>query len=211
MPHKEIRGIPSVTQIIGALNKPWLHKWYGKYGTEHCEKIKKTSQQFGRRIHSLIEANILAGRVANSRKFLAGKMVHNFDSWKKKEGFRFVCVEPSSPLISSEYGYQGTFDAIGYLNQSPNMWIFDWKTSNRLDETVGLQLSAYAYLYGEKVGWQHSVWEHIPNGYAVRLDKETGKLETHLFHDLKYYFDVFVSLILPYQFMTKTGGWEKPE
>lgn len=213
MPHKEIGGIPSVTQIIGALNKPWLHMWYGKYGTAYCEKIKTGSQRIGSRIHLLIEANLRSGRKPKLQGYTYSKIIKNFDEWKERSGFTYASIEPEEPLRSKIYCYQGTYDAIGYLKETKDqLWICDWKTSNQVDETFGLQLSAYAWLYGESNGWSESeIWSRIPNGLAVRLDKKTGKVEPHVYDGLQHYFEVFKSLILPYQFMTKTGGWEKPK
>lgn len=213
MPHKELEGIPSVTQIIGALNKPWLHRWYGKYGTKYCEKVKKESQEVGTRIHSLLEELLLSGKIPRVQGSIEKEILKNFKEWIKSSGFRAVSIEPEDPLISKIYCYQGTYDALGYLKEPKDkLWICDWKTSKQVDETFGVQLSAYAWLYGENQGWtEQQVWSTIPDGIALRLDKETGEVEPHVYEGLQHYFEVFKSLILPYQFLTKTGGWAKPE
>lgn len=212
MPHKEVAGYPSVTQIIGCLNKPFLLRWYGKFGNEYCEHVKKTSQQTGSRVHALIEGYLRTGRKENSAKFVAGKIVKNFRTWSKETGFTPVSIEPEEPLKSQTYGYQGTYDAIGYFKDSKQLWPCDWKTSKQVDETFGLQLSAYAWLYGENQGWtEQQTWATMPDGLALRLDKSTGKVEPHVYDGLQHYFEVFKSLILPYQFLNKTGGWAKPE
>jgi hypothetical protein len=210
--YKHGNEIPSVTTILACLNKPFLYRWYAKYGWDYCEHVKEVSQRFGTRIHSLVEANLKTGRSTRNESRIAGKIIKNFEEWRNSSGFKAVSIEPQEPLVSKVYGYQGTYDAIGYFKDSKELWMCDWKTSKQVDDTFGLQLSAYAWLYGENQGWtEQQVWATIPNGLALRMDKQTGKVEPHVYEHLQYYFDVFKSLILPYQFLNKLGGWKKPE
>lgn len=213
MPHKEVvqDGIvlPSVTQIIGVLQKDFLLRWYGRYGTAHCEKVKREAANFGTEVHDAI-TSYLQG--STSLQFTDGRREKAFQSWLEwyqNSGFNIVDFEPKEPVKSLKYGYQGTYDAIGNFADS-KLWVADWKTSSQMSATFGLQLAAYAYAYGESHGWEEDeTWEKMPNGLIVRIDKETARAEVKEFLGLKRYFSVFKSLIEPYKFVHGLGEWEK--
>lgn len=132
---------------------------------------------------------------------------NNFVTWYKESGLEVVNAEPEDAVISKRYNFQGTWDFIGKKNGI--ILVADWKTSNSLYETVGLQLSAYAHLFGEAQGWSdEEIFKKIPNGLAVRIDKKTHKVYPKEYTGLKHYFDVFKYLIPAYEFQTQTGAWD---
>lgn len=214
MPHKHVDGYPSVTEIINVLDKPGLCMWYGKYGTAECNKIKNESAKFGTNVHSLIEAFLTGqpgGVLPVDEMPTAEEMAcfSSFQQWYNTSGLSPICMEPEES-VKSKFGFQGTWDFIG--RKDGTILVADWKTSNQLYDTVGLQLAAYAQLYGESQGWDgERIWRTIPNGLAVRIDKKTAKVYTKWYEGLRFYFDVFHSLLLPYQFVHHTGAWEKPD
>lgn len=211
MPHKEVDGYPSVTQVINVLDKPGLCIWYGKYGTAECNRIKNAAAKFGTHVHSLIEAYLTKGPegVLEADELPSPEEIacfNSFKEWYKTSDLSPLSLEPSDPVISKTYGYQGTWDFVG--KHKAQVIVADWKTSNQLYDTVGLQLAAYANLYGESQGWDKAtIWKNIPDGLAVRIDKETAKVYTKWYTGLNFYFDVFESLLLPYQFAARKGAW----
>ena len=222
MPHKTVvKGginIPSVTQIIGCLDKPGLYNWYGKYGTEECNRIKIESGLFGTAVHDLIEQFITG--VTKPMEWpesvdqdKARRCAENFKTWYKTSGLEVINAEPEDAVYSKRHNFQGTWDFIGKgYKGSPVILVCDWKTSNSLYETVGLQLSAYAQLFGEDQGWKdEETFKYIPDGLAVRIDKKTEKVYPKMFTGMKHYFDVFKHLIPAYEFHTQTGAWDHRE
>ena len=219
MPHKVmVRGgvnVPSVTQIIGALDKPGLYNWYGKFGTEECNRIKTESALFGTVVHDMIEQYIT--KMSKTIEFpesvdqdKARECATNFAEWYETSGLEVINAEPEDAVYSKRYNFQGTWDFIG--RKQGVMLAADWKTSNQLYETVGLQLSAYAHLFGESQGWSdEEIFKNIPNGLAVRIDKKSAKVYTKEYTGLKHYFDVFKHLIPVYEFHTQTGDWDHRE
>jgi hypothetical protein len=217
VPHKEIvhKGIriPSVTQVIGCLDKPALYAWYGKYGNEECNRIKTTSANFGTAVHSHIDQYITKrgdGLVAYPEG-VDGEMVtkcfDNFKAWYDQSGMAVISAEPEDAVISKRYNFQGTWDFIGTRNGV--LLPADWKTSNQLYDSVGLQLAAYAYLYGEQQGWaEDRIFQSMPDGLGVRIDKKTAKVYEKVYTGLGFYFDVFKHLLHVYQFHTRTGAWD---
>ena len=219
MPHRELHKggvrIPSVTQVIGCLDKPGLYAWYGKYGNEECNKIKTESALFGTAVHEMIDQAIM--KVSRPIEFpesvdqaKAKECAVNFIEWYKTSGLEVISAEPEDAVYSKRYNFQGTWDFIG--TRKGIMLSADWKTSNQLYETVGLQLSAYAHLYGEAQGWSdEDIFKKIPDGLAVRVDKKTAKVYTKEYTGLKHYFEVFKHLIYAYEFHTQTGAWDHRE
>lgn len=112
-------------------------------------------------------------------------------------------------VVSKRFVYQGTFDFLGTNNKIEGLCIADWKTSNKIDDTYGLQLALYAGAYGEQVGWTpEETWKRITHGLTVRLDKRTNQLEHKVYDDLPYLYRVATALREPYDYRNKVGAWE---
>jgi hypothetical protein len=112
-------------------------------------------------------------------------------------------------VVSKKYVYQGTFDFLGTTNKFEGLGLFDWKTSNKIDDTYGLQIALYAYAYGEQKGWTETeTWDRIRYGGSVRLDKYTHQLEYQLYDNLPYLFRVASALREPYDYRNLVGAWE---
>jgi hypothetical protein len=187
MPHKRIKNkrgkdIPSVTEIIGILDKPFLRYWYGKLGTEECEKIKRESAEYGTSLHEQISL-WLKGVVPLTEEY--GALAQAFIRSYNRDP---VEVEPEEPYVSKKYGYQGTFDWVE-KDADGTLVIADLKVTGAMHKEHGLQLAAYANLYNEKHGTD------INYGRIYRLDKKTGKLQIKEFPNLEPYWKVFKCLI----------------
>lgn len=207
MPHKTVtdkdgNDIPSVTTIISTINKPFLNYWYGKYGTAYCERKKRESQEHGTAMHELIEAYLL-NRKTEKQVGILHKGFCEFKKWHKKQNWEIVLLEPKVPMQCHcfEYPFQGTFDAL--VKEYEEYKLYDWKTSNAHYPEAGLQLAAYAHLVECNMG------KLVNEGTAVRIDKETGKIDPKTYFSLPKYFNVFKSLIPVYQFVNSKGEWKK--
>lgn len=219
MPHKVVVkngiNIPSVTTIISCLDKPGLYSWYGKYGTEECNRIKNESAAFGTSVHDHIDRYI-SNEPERPIYYADGvdvemvlKCFNSFKEWYEPSGLEVISAEPEDAPISKRHNFQGTWDFIGRRKGSNLILPADWKTSNSLYNTVGLQLAAYAQLYGEQQGWSdEETFKRLPDGLAVRIDKKTAKVYPKEYTGLKYYFEVFKHLIPAHEFHTNSGAWD---
>lgn len=188
MPHHEIEGIPSVTQVIGILNKPFLLKWYATNGWDKCEAIKRESAELGSAVHDSI-ANYLQGKEVNQD----GKIGQLFNQWKDWHGtvkFEPLLVEPEEPLIST-LGFQGTPDAVAMIDGT--LTICDWKTSSMIDDLHGLQLAAYSKLYEEKYG------EFPEYGIIVNPNKKGRKAKVRYWDNMRELWPIFEALLKVYK------------
>jgi hypothetical protein len=206
LPHTEcfIDGVwlPSVTTILSAQPKPWLQVWRDKCGSL-AERKTKLAGQIGDEFHRCIEQYLDTGTFAVSNgsdgfptsctERVTGMMKSFIDWAVNVDG---VVHSTELKVISKQYTYSGTFDAIGTLNGKP--MIFDWKSSARIYDDYELQLAAYAQAYNEGL---HSsgmdiIHKGIKEGIIVHVskDKPRYKLTTKTFKLGKRAFKEFLKL-----------------
>lgn len=154
---------PSVTTVVGYF-KPLetfesLMKWSNFLGFKHKDYIKERDNKaaFGTAVHETV-----AGLLTNTPvdKSVSDSLTINYladyaDAIKYFE--RFMMAEMIHPIdtifseetiVSEKLGYAGTIDWLGtYKNKT---FLFDFKTSSSMHETMKLQLSAYRKLLKEE-------------------------------------------------------------
>lgn len=170
MPHRDyiVDGIkwPSVTEVLSSEPKPWLERWYAKYGRNRCEQKARAAAAFGTKVHGYIDEFISGKPVLldlNTRRLNA--VVPKFTQWCSENVSEVVCSERH--VESKRYMYHGTFDAIIKLKSSPRtLTLVDWKTSNGISDTMGVQLAAYANAIEESMGLK------VKNGLIVLVSKK---------------------------------------
>lgn len=168
MPHKDYihtdgKALPSVTEILNGQPKPWLEKWKLKWGVL-AERKTQAANNVGNAFHTRAECYV-KGSLFNpleSRRLVG--MTNVFLKWVKDT--KFIAKETELHVVSDIYGYHGTFDAVGYLNNKPTPILFDWKTGSSIYPDMALQLSAYAQAYWEQTGI------NIKKGIIVHVSKD---------------------------------------
>ena len=149
---------PSVTTILDAQPKPWLERWYCKWGRLADYKTRAASN-IGTAFHKCVETNT---RLPDNAR--VDKMFNNFVNWADTIG---LCIkEKELHVVSDIYHYHGTFDATGTLGKSKELLIFDWKTSSAIYSDMALQMSAYAQAYFEQSGIR------VKRGIIVHVSKD---------------------------------------
>ena len=153
---------PSVTTVVGYF-KPLetfesLMKWSNFLGFKHKDYIKERDNKaaFGTAVHETVAGLLTSTPVDKS---VSDSLTINYladyaDAIKYFE--RFMMVEMIHPIdtifseetiVSEKLGYAGTIDWLGtYKNKT---FLFDFKTSSSMHETMKLQLSAYRKLLKE--------------------------------------------------------------
>ena len=198
MPHKkvEINGvvIPSVTQVLGIIDKPFLKLWFGKLGTAECQRLLKEANATGTAVHEAIH-QYLKGEMHDDFYY---DYISSFREWKEFHNFKPIVLEPPEPLIDTNLGYQGTFDAVGRADEE--MCICDWKTSSRISQEAPLQLAAYANLWNNGI---HGTSLFVTTGWIVRIDKKTKKLDAKKFEHLDKIFPVFEACLKVWKFINE--------
>lgn len=194
MGHKDtiLNGVklPSVTEILGVIRKPYLERWRGALGNRECDAIQKQSTDIGHKFHEAVEKDLQG--IAITLEPEVAKMFFVWKEWADKNKLNCLPEHIEKTVISTEHQYAGSPDAIGFINNDPTLILFDWKTSNRVDFCeYAMQLSAYAQAIKETLGIE------LKDGRIVRVDKpfkvEKITLEDILIEDLPSHFDDFLA------------------
>ncbi len=150
---------PSVTEIIGVLDKPSLRYWFGQQvyrafaadpGMSEKDALNapyRKSEQAkarGTAVHSIVEV---------------AKNIEDFEAWLQKQseiykgyGMAFLqwmkdahptIIEHERTVVSRKFGYAGTLDLLATLNGNGQRIIVDCKTGKDIYSEAFLQLSAY--------------------------------------------------------------------
>ena len=205
IPHTEtiINGEkwPSVTEIVGLLNKPWKESWQRRVGFEEADRISTEAINLGTNVHGMIDTFCSEGQLKSCGYTEQEKKL--FDSWfdwiHKTD---FVIAARELKLINQKDKYAGTFDAI-LINEKTSDWVLtDWKVSNSDDHTRILQLAGYAKAYLEQEK------RRLKKGMIVRIDKK-GKIHVTKINNLWKYVPLFLSLRKLYDFVNKKGKYNK--
>lgn len=144
----EGKEVPSVTTILGIINKPYLLKWANNLGLrgKSLADENKYTLGIGSLFHAKIEGLLKNVEVdtfgyTKEQKEMAEVCFNKFLKWKKSKKIKVIYVEKS--FVSSR-GYGGTIDAFLEIDGVPT--IIDWKTSKAISSDYYIQLSAYIQL-----------------------------------------------------------------
>lgn len=144
--------VPSVTTVLGILNKPALLEWAWKLGTEGIDykAIRDTAADIGSLAHYLILCH-LKGIEPDTSEYSqqvidkAETCLIKFWDWEKGHTLKPTLIE--TPLVSELYRFGGTPDWFGLIDGVDEM--VDFKTGKGLYVEFFYQLAAYNQLLQE--------------------------------------------------------------
>ena len=119
---------PSITTVLGELNKAAIQKWRKRVGETEANKISGKASRRGTRLHSVCEKYI-----QNKEKYLNGETPHIVELFKTIEPF-FERVDNVQgvelALYSEHFGIAGRTDCIAEFDGT--LSVIDYKTSNKI-------------------------------------------------------------------------------
>lgn len=154
--------LPSVTQILSPYSS-----------LEFVDRdLLERAAAFGTHVH---EACHLFSQDALDRESLDSELAPYVDAWAAfLEDTGAVVLLSEQRVVSEQYGYAGTLDAIVWWGKSKRL--IDIKSSTGVPKTVGPQTAGYAQAYREQTG------EPIRDRYCVQL-KPDGTYRSHKLSD----------------------------
>ncbi len=204
--HYQVEGFdelfPSVTNVLGVINKPGLAPWARNSALESVQKAllaragmtesittewvadvidqarqtpdfkRDQAAGFGTQAHELID-RIIQGLEPEVPPELEA-VVNNFMAWRAASGIDIRLTE--AMLYSAKYRYAGSADAIAY--RDGKLILLDWKTGNGIYPEYGLQVAAYAKALEEMTG------EPVSEAWTVRLGRTGPDFESQRVVDL---------------------------
>lgn len=160
-----------------------------------------SSASFGTKVHKWIEDYMLTGTfpiLPTDEYANVGMCVESVKKFLTDAKISPTAVEVIKPelfVYSEKYGYAGSADFVCAKND--NVYLFDWKTSNRYYINYALQLAAYAKGIEELYGL------HIKKASCVVFGKEKVEYDVHTYTDteLDYYFELFKACLVMHNFV----------
>lgn len=180
--------IPGVTTIIGRFKESGaLIRWAynrGKNGLELYDSRDKAAE-LGTIVHSMVEAYINGKSWDDLIKDLSRddyeSVMSAFTAFREWfEGNKFKVLEQEIQLVSEEYQFGGTPDAIAEDTKG-RIVLLDWKTSDGIYTDYMYQLAAYQILWNE-----NNPDRQLTGGsHLCRFAKRHGDFAHHYFSDLQ--------------------------
>lgn len=193
--------VPSVTTVLGILNKPALLEWAWQCGCKGLDykAIRDQAADIGTLVHYLIMRE-LKGEKPDTSGYSAQDIekaencLLKFYEWQKTNKLVPLFVE--TPLISEEYKFGGTIDCFGAVNGE--VMLLDFKTGKAIYPEMFYQLAAYAHLLHE-------------NGHLVKTAKilRIGREESEDFEErtmttLDKQWEIFLHCLAVYNLQKET-------
>jgi len=144
--------VPSVTTILGILNKPALLEWAWQMGCQGLDykAIRDDAASVGTLAHYFIMCYLRSEKPDTSEYSQADidraeNCLIKFWDWEKGHKIESILVE--TPLVSEEYQFGGTIDFFGKVDGQPTL--VDFKTGKAIYPEFFYQLAAYEQLLAE--------------------------------------------------------------
>jgi hypothetical protein len=168
----------------------------GKSGKDRLYEETEKAADIGTCAHGMVELDIKEVSpdeiVDYALKILPDKGMRDkawsafyaYKSWAKN--FDVKIIEQEIHLVSEQYQYGGTPDAIGLIGNQ--IVLLDWKTSSSVYSDHLIQLAAYEHL------WNENNPERPINGgcHLLRFDKDNGDFAHHYYAQLNDEWEQFV-------------------
>ena len=172
--------LPSMTTVIGMLDKPALLGWANKVGREGLtlEEARETALTIGKAAHTLIEAYCKGEEISDEARAsipddmleAADRCFNEFAEWARAVDLQPISVE--EPLVSEELRLGGTPDCIARV--MGRVVLIDWKTSASIWPEHLIQAAGYRVLWEEN--YPETKIERIE---LLRLGKDAPSFDHH--------------------------------
>ena len=206
MPHpkqgyrdKDGKKIPGVTTIIGRFKESGGLLWWAYAQGQANERgeigglyeKRDEAGDAGTLAHALVEAYIdktpAPGLPDNEVGRLAIQGFQNYMTWQQDNGL--VVVEQEMGMVSEEYKFAGTPDAVAF-NGRGQLALIDWKNSSGIYRDYLLQLAAYIILWNEN----HPDQPIDGGAHICRFSKTHADFEHRFFENLDDETEMFLLL-----------------
>lgn len=186
--------VPGTTTVIGRFKDAGgLLQWafqQGKAGKNHLYEEAEKAADIGTMAHAMVEAHVkgddpesIFNGEADEAKDKARNAFKEYLEWAAQTDVRITDQEMH--LVSEEYRFGGTPDAIGIIGNS--LCLLDWKTSNAVYPDHAIQLAAYRQLWNEN----HPDNPLTGASYLLRFSKNYPDFEARKFGDLSEAWEIF--------------------
>jgi hypothetical protein len=202
------KRLPSVTTILGLINKPYLVEWAWKMGTEGIDykKVRDNAGTVGTIAHYLVLCHLkgLTPDLSSYSQMDIDKATKvcfkKYLDWEKENKIEPILIE--HPMVSEIFGYGGTIDCLAKLNGE--LILIDHKTAKGIYPEMFTQLSAYVQLLKENN-------YEVVNSRILRIGRDDAEgFEQKIMVNLENHWNYFYHLLQAYKLQNiinrKSGG-----
>ncbi len=101
--------MPSVTEIVGIIAKPYLDSWKRKIGFEEADRIMNEAASLGRETHDMVDEFLKTGFLSGcNRSERSRKLFDSWFKWWEKSGYNLIVAEKH--LVSIKHKFHGSAD-----------------------------------------------------------------------------------------------------
>lgn len=210
--------IPGTTTVIGRFkDSGGLIQWAYKQGREHGDlsargkdaprhlyDVSGKAADIGTAAHSMVEAHIngddpeaaLSALMGEGEDFAtkARSAFNAYLEWASMTRIELLSNYQEIQLVSEEYQFGGTPDAIGRINGK--VVLIDWKTSNGVYQDYLIQLAAYKHLIenGVRMDTREPLGLTIEGFHLCRFAKEHADFGHHHYPNLDEAWEAFTHM-----------------
>jgi len=195
--------VPGVTTVIGILDKPALLHWAWEQGKAGLDlyKTRDKAASIGTIAHYMAECEIKGIKPdldAYSKDDIdkAETAFLAFLDFIKSNPIKVILSERQ--FVSERNMFGGTVDIYGEMGGKK--CLIDLKTSKGVYPEMVIQLAAYANMLKEN-------GHEVEGCHLLRIDKETGNFEHHVYTDLSRHWGLFLALLPVYRLRKEI--WKK--
>jgi hypothetical protein len=180
--------VPSVTTVLGILDKPALIQWAWSLGMkgEDYQKVRDNAADIGTLAHGMVMAHLTGTEFDKSEYSPAdvdkaeNSLIKYWD-WEKGHKIEIIAVE--KPMVSEVYKFGGTIDCLAMVDG--DLTLIDHKTGKAIYSEMFYQLAAYKQLLAEN-------GQQIANARILRIGRDdTEGFEERQMIDLDRHFELF--------------------
>jgi len=163
--------LPSVTTVLGILQKPALLEWAWKLGMEGIDykKVRDQTADIGKIAHYMIMCHF-KGEEPDLSEYAphdidkAENCLIKFWDWEASHHITPILIE--QPLVDDIYRYGGTPDMLARVDGE--ITIVDYKTGKGLYPEYYYQMGGYYRLIEDAEG----MWDAITQGRIIRIGRD---------------------------------------
>ena len=199
---KDGTKIPGTTTIISKFKESGgLIHWAWSLGMEGKDyrKVRDDAANIGTIVHDRVEAFVKKVDwipPETISKDDLEKVESGFNAYKSwQEQSKIEVIETEMQLVSEEFHFGGTPDAVGRFGYS--LVLLDWKSSNAVYGDYLIQLAAYGHLLREVRDINVTAF------HLCRFSKEHGDFSHHYFQDLSEAWEAFKHMRSLYDLMNR--------
>jgi hypothetical protein len=187
--------VPSVTTILGVLNKPALITWAWKCGMDGVDyrTVRDSSAGIGTLTHALITDHLLR-KPTDMHEFsqdtidVAEDLFAIYLDWER--GHDIKCIEIEKPLVCEATKFGGTLDFYGTIDGK--LTLMDFKTTGDIYPEQFYQLSAYRHLLIS------NEFEDPVDIKILRIGRDGSGIEERSLQNLDQQFAAFIACKIIY-------------